>query len=67
MPGTQHCYGLFPLQYSSVEQLVFHEALSISSVVTVVRLAATGAVHNSCENFAEAQKVLEEAKGNAGC
>lgn len=25
-------------------------------------LAATGAVHNSCENFAEAQKVLEEAQ-----
>lgn len=25
-------------------------------------LAATGAVHNSCENFAEAQKVLDEAQ-----
>ena len=27
-------------------------------------LAATGAVHNSCENFEEAQKVLEEVSAS---
>ena len=41
----------------------FSGSLQVSYVcVFSVRLAATGAVHNSCENFAEAQKVLEEAQ-----
>lgn len=54
------CSMIQRFQISGVSTLRFVDWCLIWPVVHL-RLAATGAVHNSCENFVEAQKVLEEA------
>lgn len=44
------------------ENVLFLHRIWLGRREQALMLAATGAVHNSCENFGEAQKVLEEER-----